>query len=113
MFKFGRPDREQPESVTLKKHVAGGAILIDARTAAEYAEGCVADALNFDVTSPDFSDRVRSLDRDKTYYLYCRTGNRSGRATKIMQQLGFKAHNAGGLEELARAGFILERRAVR
>ena len=39
-------------------------------------------------------------DKDATVYLYCRSGNRSGKALKIMQKLGYtNAANVGGINE--------------
>ena len=38
----------------------------------------------------DFREKIQELDRDKPVYLYCRSGNRSGKASKIMDELGFK-----------------------
>ena len=46
------------------------------------------------------------LDKDKTYYLYCRSGNRSGQAARIMKSKGFdNVYNVGGFEDLVRFGF--------
>ncbi|MCU0390255.1 MAG: rhodanese-like domain-containing protein [Thermoflexibacter sp.] len=46
------------------------------------------------------------MDRDQTYYLYCRSGARSGKAAEMLEQAGFsKVFNVGGFEELANAGF--------
>lgn len=82
-----------------------GDVLLDVRTPAEYASGHLEHADNVDVMAPDFAARVDALDRDKTYYLYCRSGNRSGQAARRMQEMGFKnAHNIGGFEALAAAG---------
>ncbi len=79
--------------------------VIDVRTPAEYAEGHLDGAENIDVMSPDFADHVDGLDRDATYYVYCRSGNRSGQARQRMQAMGFKAvHNIGGYEPLVAAG---------
>jgi rhodanese-related sulfurtransferase len=49
------------------------------------------------------------LDRDKTYLLYCRSGNRSGRALALMKKLGFKrvTHMFGGVVAWQRKGYAL------
>lgn len=60
---------------------------------------------DIDFRASDFKELVAQLDREKTYYLYCRTGNRSGQGAAIMRGLGFKyLYNIGGLEELESAG---------
>jgi rhodanese-related sulfurtransferase len=80
-------------------------VVIDVRSPGEFALGHVDGAENIDFQSPDFDERVASLDRDGTYYLYCRTGNRSGMAARIMRELAFEnAYNVGGLDSLERAG---------
>ena len=80
-------------------------VVLDVRTPAEYADGHLRDADNVDVMAPDFAQRVGGLNRNETYYLYCRSGNRSGRAAELMRGMGFAdVHNVGGFEALAAAG---------
>jgi rhodanese-related sulfurtransferase len=58
-----------------------------------------------DVSHPMFGQRAAELDPSKTYYLYCRSGSRSGHATAILRSQGIDtAFNIGGLSSLARAG---------
>lgn len=64
--------------------------LVDVRTANEYKAGKIAHAQNIDVLSQDFVDQIKKLDKDKTTYIYCRSGNRSQKAAQIMVDLGFK-----------------------
>ena len=64
--------------------------LIDVRTAEEFQEGYIENAQLIDFRLEDFRDKIQELDRDKPVYLYCRSGNRSGKASKIMAELGFK-----------------------
>lgn len=81
------------------------ALLIDVRTPEEYEAAHLESSLNIDYKSDDFASEVSKLDKNKTIYLYCRTGNRSGKAVDILKSLGFKfAYNIGGLEDLRNAG---------
>jgi phage shock protein E len=81
------------------------AVLVDVRTPEEVAQGALTDATFIDLQGPGFRDRVAELDRDATYVLYCRTGNRSGQAAEIMRELGFgQLYDAGGFDELRAAG---------
>ena len=44
---------------------------------------------------------MQSLDPAKSYYLYCRSGNRSGQAAKLLRDGGFDSvFNAGGYGSL-------------
>lgn len=80
-------------------------VVLDVRTPAEFAAGHVQGATNLDVNAPGFAQQIAALDKGKTYVLYCRSGNRSGRAAAQMQDAGFPAlFNAGGFEALAAAG---------
>ncbi|MDZ7715193.1 MAG: rhodanese-like domain-containing protein [Balneolaceae bacterium] len=85
-------------------------IIIDVRTAAEYSAGHLSKAdYNFDISSSDFEDNISNLDKSKNYYLYCRSGARSGRATQVMKRKGFEnVYNIGGLVNLVNAGFEKE-----
>lgn len=63
--------------------------VLDVRTPAEYAAGHLPGAVNIDVESSSFEQQVSELPKDDTYFVYCRTGNRSGVATDQMADLGF------------------------
>ena len=95
--------RVLPE-VFVTKH-EGAVALIDVRTPEEFQEGFLVDAANIDVKDTRFVEQILELDPDKTYYLYCRTGNRAGMAGVIMQAMGFTSlYNIGGYEELKESG---------
>ena len=44
----------------------------------------------------NFKEEVRKLSKDKNYYVYCRSGNRSGQAVRYMEGEGFTAFNLKG-----------------
>lgn len=89
----------------------GDVRVLDVRTPEEYAEGHVAGATLIDFYAPDFADRIAELDREATYVVYCRSGNRSGQATALMAQQGFASVNDvdGGVVAWEAAGLPLER----
>lgn len=64
-------------------------IIVDVRTPEEYAEGHIENAVNIDFNSDAFNDEISKLDRNKTYLIYCRSGNRSSRALDVMIGLDF------------------------
>lgn len=81
--------------------------LLDVRTSWEFAQLHLEGARNLDVMEDDFLGRVHALglDPQRPVYLYCRTGNRSGHAARMLREQGFPlAFNVGGLEELADEG---------
>ncbi|QEE49762.1 rhodanese-like domain-containing protein [Flavobacterium alkalisoli] len=67
------------------------AVVLDVRTEDECAEGMLPNAvcINF-FEREHFFDEMRKLDRDKNYYVYCRSGNRSGMACQFMESFGFE-----------------------
>lgn len=85
-------------------------VVIDVRTRDEYSQGhLVLTDENYDLLNGDFHDAVEKLDKNKTYYLYCRSGNRSGQAARIMKDNGFDSvFNIGGFEDLASSGLDTE-----
>jgi len=64
-------------------------VIIDVRTTAEIAEGYIEDAVFIDYYSDTFRDELNSLDKDKVYLIYCRSGGRSGPTLATMEELGF------------------------
>ncbi len=78
------------------------AIILDVRTDAEVIEGIIPNAVQIDIyKGQGFIYKLEELDKSKNYYVYCRSGNRSGQACAIMNQLGFNnAYNlVGGILE--------------
>ena len=81
--------------------------VVDVRTAQEYQEGHLANALNINVESPDFASAIANLDKTKEYALYCRSGRRSTVAANEMAKAGFTLitnYNKGGFTDLANLG---------
>jgi phage shock protein E len=81
--------------------------VLDVRTGAEFHQAQLHGALHVDILGDRFMERVEGLglDPDKPVYLYCRTGNRSGHAARMLRQAGFaRAFNVGGLDELLDEG---------
>ncbi|MEP0262849.1 rhodanese-like domain-containing protein [Dokdonia sp.] len=67
------------------------AVILDVRTDDEVEEGMLDNAQHIDIyLGQGFIDEVKKLDPAKNYYVYCRSGNRSGQACAIMGQLGFE-----------------------
>ncbi|MTI21499.1 rhodanese-like domain-containing protein [Fulvivirga sp. RKSG066] len=64
--------------------------ILDVRTPAEVFAGAIPNHLNINLMSFDFTNKVKALDRDKTYLVYCRSGARSARACKKMSKIGFE-----------------------
>jgi rhodanese-related sulfurtransferase len=73
-------------------------VILDVRTPEEVEEGIIGDAMHLDIyTGQAFVDALEKLDKNKNYYVYCRSGNRSGQACAIMNSLGFSnAYNLKG-----------------
>lgn len=66
-----------------------GVILLDVRTAGEYAAGHIEGALNIDVEGMTFEGEIKQLDKTKTYAIYCQSGRRSRIAAETMTNAGF------------------------
>lgn len=64
-------------------------IVLDVRTPEEKAEGFVEGATQINIMGPDFAEKIKALDKDKTYLVYCRSGNRSSTACGFMASNGF------------------------
>lgn len=65
-------------------------VVLDIRTKEEFDAGYIKGAVNIDYYKPDFKSKLNTLDKNKTYFVYCRSGRRSGNAEQIFVELGFK-----------------------
>ncbi|MBC7410440.1 MAG: thioredoxin fold domain-containing protein [Arcicella sp.] len=71
--------------------------LVDVRTTGEYGGGHLPKAKNVDYKSPDFTEKIQTLDKTKPIFVYCLSGGRSAEAANIMRQNGFKeVYEMGG-----------------
>ncbi len=75
-----------------KEHIAAGTpVILDVRTPREYKQGHIEGARNLDIFQRGkFQSQCELLKRDQPVYLYCRSGNRSRKAGRILTQMGFK-----------------------
>jgi rhodanese-related sulfurtransferase len=86
-----------------------GVISLDVRTAGEFAEGHLVNAININVESENFEAEIESLDKNATYAVYCRSGRRSAVAVDLMKKAGFtNLYNLdGGLIDWSASGLPL------
>lgn len=78
-------------------------VVIDVRTPAEYGQSHLTQAQNIDFYSANFPAQINGLDKNKTYKLYCRSGNRAGQAERMMKNMGFKnVENLGSLQNASK-----------
>ena len=77
-------------------------VVLDVRTPEEYSSGYIGNAINYDVLdSLGFVNNILSLDKNKKYFLYCKSGRRSGKALVTMKNMGFRKvyHLNGGITD--------------
>lgn len=64
-------------------------LLVDVRTPEEFESGHLKGAINIDFRGNDFKTQIQKLDKHAPIFVYCHSGNRSGKATEMMRELGF------------------------
>ena len=86
-----------------------GVVVLDVRTAGEFASGHIENAINIDVESSDFDSQIAKLDKKVEYAVYCHSGRRSGIASDKMVKSGFEnvTNLNGGIQAWQAAGFPL------
>jgi rhodanese-related sulfurtransferase len=86
-------------------------VVLDVRTADEYAEGHIANARNLDFQEEGFEAAVARLDREAPYLVHCASGGRSTASLAVLKKLGFKRvhHLDGGFNAWRKAGNAVAR----
>lgn len=64
--------------------------IIDVRTPQEFSEGHIEGAVNINYFDKTFLDQIAKYEKNEPLFIYCKSGNRSGQASKKMADLGFK-----------------------
>lgn len=98
---LGGPDAEQKEEIrTLLAD--SDALLLDVRTPREFASNGLDGATNIPVQNLD--DRLDEVGaKDRPVVVYCRSGNRSGRAARMLERAGYQTvYDLGGLRSANR-----------
>ncbi len=73
-----------------------GARVIDVRSDGEIAQGTLPNAEHIDFFDSNFKSNLEALPKENTYYVYCRSGMRSGKAVSHLTKLGYQAFNLKG-----------------
>lgn len=84
--------------------VTSDTIIIDVRSAEEFASGHLDGANLLDLNSGEFAAYLPNLDPAAEYLVYCRSGNRSTQAINMMLDAGFtNVTNLGSVQEASKA----------
>ena len=82
-------------------------ILVDVRTPQEYAEGHIAGSIN--IPLQELASRMNEIPMDIPAIIYCRSGNRSAQAMKILADAGYtNIYDLGGIIQWTQAGYSLQ-----
>lgn len=86
-------------------------IVIDLRTPNEIkTKGKIKNAVELDFLALDAEEKLKKLDKKKTYLIYCAGGGRSGDCKDLMVKEGFNniANLAKGFDDWKKKGFDIE-----
>ncbi len=84
----------------VREWIQNGSLIVDVRTPAEFNNGHYKDAINIPLADIENSFAMFG-DRNRLIVVYCRTGNRSGKAKAILEKHGYKnVINGGGLKDM-------------
>jgi phage shock protein E len=99
------PTSTAKDPAAAKALIERGAVVLDVRTADEYAGGHLSNALNVPVQ--ELSSRMSEIeklaggDREKPIVVYCGAGGRAAKAKAQLETAGYtRVVNGGGLDDL-------------
>jgi len=71
-------------------------ILLDVRTSGEFKSGTIKGSKNLNVMGPSFLSEIDKLNKELSYFVFCRSGARSASAANIMSKKGYVVYNLSG-----------------
>ena len=87
----------EPQAFIERAKADTSAIILDVRQPEEFAEGHLAQAINLDwLNQTVFINGLAKLNKQKTYYVYCRSGRRSQAAAGKLKAEGFQVVDLKG-----------------
>ncbi len=89
---------ENLQSREFQKRISANpsSILLDVRTKAEFESKRIPNSININVMDSSFVKSISTLNKSKTYFVYCQSGGRSGSACSILSKQGFEVYNLDG-----------------
>lgn len=107
VFVFSSPDSSSNTNITISTindDVSVGSLLLDVRTPEEYADGYIESATNLPLDDIK-AGKTPDVDKSKTLYVYCKSGNRSAQAVALLKNAGYtNVQDLGGINEVAALG---------
>ncbi|ERM83357.1 hypothetical protein P872_16060 [Rhodonellum psychrophilum GCM71 = DSM 17998] len=79
-----------PDKFEAKSNKGKKAVILDIRTPEEIAQGHIEGTDSADFLADDFEEKLSGMDKNKKYYVYCRSGKRTVSAAEKMQEMGFR-----------------------
>jgi len=95
MFEFLKKENKKIINVNDMDNLIGKVELIDIREQYEYKGGSLKSAKNIPMGEL-LNDPNKYLNKEKTYYIMCQSGGRSGRTSKLLTKQGFDVINVAG-----------------
>ena len=85
-------------------------IILDVRSKKDLIQGRLRNAINIDVTQPEFQEALQKLDKTREYLVYCNLGRRSAQAIQEMEKAGFTKlyHIKEGIVKWKEAGLPID-----
>lgn len=87
-------NKEYIEKIVLDKEY----VIVDVRTKEEYDELHVVNAMNIPLSN---INTETELDKEKIIFVYCKSGNRSNTAYKILSDLGYMVYDLGSINNIS------------
>ncbi|MDP2176151.1 MAG: rhodanese-like domain-containing protein [Bacteroidota bacterium] len=94
---FSNLFKSNTSSINLTELINEGGFLVDVRSPLEFKSGSVKGAVN--IPLDQISQQIKKFENKKNIIVFCRSGNRSGQAKRILEQQGFKNVTNGGTWE--------------
>lgn len=87
-----------PEQAKQRIESETGIVILDVRTIEEYKEGHIENSLLIPLDNLEKEAEINIKDKETPIFVYCRSGNRSVSASKILVSLGYNnVYNLGGI----------------
>lgn len=89
---------------SITSSISKGALLIDVRSAEEYAQGHIQSAINLPVESIQ-NGILPQVEKSTELFVYCRSGSRSAAAAATLKRAGFtNVKDLGSMESVHGTG---------